>query len=49
VKLKPGTRLHSQVDGTEVMVVRPLADDLRLSIDGTPLVLREAKPLPAND
>jgi hypothetical protein len=103
VKLKPGTRLRSQVDGTEVIVVRSSADDLELacggqlmidvaaepepglapagdpaegtrlgkrytlggdaaiellvtkpgkyglSIDGTPLVIKEAKPLPASD
>ena len=103
MKLKPGTRLRSQVDGTEVIVVRSPADDLGvacggqpmigvaaepepglaparepvegtqlgkrytlagdaaiellvtkpgkygLSIDGTPLVLKEAKPLPASD
>jgi hypothetical protein len=103
MKLKPGTRLRSQVDGTEVIVVRSPADDVgvacggqpmidvaaapepglaaaggpvagtqlgkrytlagdaaiellvtkpgkyELSIDGTPLVLKEAKPLPASD
>jgi hypothetical protein len=103
VKLKPGTRLRSQVDATEVIVVRSPADDIEvacggqpmidvaaapaeglaatgdpaagtqlgkrytldgnaaiellvtkpgqygLSIDGTPLALKEAKPLPASD
>jgi hypothetical protein len=103
VKLKPGMRLRSQVDGTEVIVVRAPADDLGvacggqpmidvaavpeaglaaagepaegtqlgkrytlatdaaiellvtkpgkygLSIDGSPLALKEAKPLPASD
>jgi hypothetical protein len=103
MKLKPGTRLRSQVDNTEVIVVKSPADDLGiacggqpmidvaaarepalapagdpaegtqlgkrytlsgnaavellvtkpgkygLSIDGTPLVLKEAKPLPASD
>jgi hypothetical protein len=103
VKLKPGTRLRSQVDSTEVIVVKSPADDLGvacggqpmvdvaaarepalaatgdpaegtklgkrytlggnaalellvtkpgkygLSVDGTPLVLKEAKPLPASD
>jgi hypothetical protein len=103
MKLKPGTRLRSQVDGTEVIVVRSPADDVgvacggqpmidvaaapepglaaagepvagtqlgkrytlagdaaiellvtkpgkyELSIDGTPLALKEAKPLPASD
>lgn len=103
MKLKPGTRLRSQVDSTEVIVVKSPADDLGvacggqpmidvaaarepvlaatvdpaegtqlgkrytlsadaalellvtkpgkygLSIDGTPLVLKEAKPLPASD
>ena len=103
MKLKPGTRLRSQVDGTEVIVVRSSADDIELacgdqpmidvaaapepglapagdpaegtqlgkrytlggdaaiellvtkpgkyglSIDGTPLAIKEAKPLPASD
>ena len=103
MKLKPGMRLRSQVDGTEVIVVRSPADDFDvacggqpmigvaaepepglgavgepaegtqlgkrytlatdaaiellvtkpgqygLSVDGTPLVLKEAKPLPASD
>lgn len=103
MKLKPGTRLRSQVDATEVIVVRSPADDIEvacggqpmidvaaapaeglaaagdpaagtqlgkrytlcgnaaiellvtkpgqygLSIDGTPLALKEAKPLPASD
>ena len=103
MKLKPGTRLRSQVDSTEVIVVKSPADDLGLdcggqpmvdvaaarepalpatgdpaegtklgkrytlsgvaalellvtkpgkyglSVDGTPLVLKEAKPLPASD
>jgi hypothetical protein len=103
VKVKPGTRLRSQVDGTEIIVVRSPAGDLDvacggqlmidvaaepepglagavdpaegtqlgkrytlggdaavellvtkpgkygLSIDGTPLVLKEAKPLPSSD
>jgi hypothetical protein len=103
MKLKPGTRLRSQVDSTEVIVVKAPAADLGvacggqpmidvaaqpepglaaagdpaegtqlgkrytlsgdaaiellvtkpgkygLSVDGTPLVLKEAKPLPASD
>jgi hypothetical protein len=103
VKVKPGTRLRSQVDATEIIVVRSSADDIEvacggqpmidvaaepepglaaaedpaegtqlgkrytpggdaaiellvtkpgkygLSVDGTPLVLKEAKPLPASD
>ncbi len=103
MKLRPGIRLRSQVDGTEVIVVRSPAADIEvacggqpmvdvavasepglapaggpaegtqlgkrytvkgdaaiellvtkpgkygLSIDGTPLVLKEAKPLPASD
>jgi hypothetical protein len=103
MKLKPGARLRSQVDATEVIVVRAPADDAEvtcgghlmidvheeprpglsavagpgggtqlgkrytvngdaalellvtkpgahdLGVDGTPLVLKEAKPLPASD
>ncbi len=103
MKLKPGTRLRSQVDATEIIVVRSPADDIEvacggqpmidvgaapteglaatgdpaagtqlgkrytldgdtaiellvtkpgsygLSVDGTPLALKEAKPLPASD
>jgi hypothetical protein len=103
VKVKPGTRLRSQVDATEIIIVRSPAGDIEvacggqpmidvadepepglaaaedpaagtqlgkrytlggdaaiellvtkpgkhgLSVDGTPLVLKEAKPLPASD
>jgi hypothetical protein len=91
MKLKPGSRLRSQVDATEVIVVRAPADDIEvtcgghpmidvhdepapgltpvdssggdaaveflvttpggygLSVAGEPLVLKEAKPLPASD
>ena len=34
MKLKPGTRLRSQVDGTEVIVVRSPADDLDVACGG---------------
>ena len=61
MKLKPGMRLRSQVDGTEVIVVRSPADDTDLellvtkpggwclTVDGVPVTLKEAKPLPASD
>jgi hypothetical protein len=38
VQLKPGMRLRSQVDTTEVIVVRPPADDIDLQCGGAPMV-----------
>jgi hypothetical protein len=38
VQLKPGLRLRSQVDTTEVIVVRPPAEDIDLQCGGTPMV-----------
>ncbi len=36
--LKPGTRLRSQVCTTEVIVVRPAADELDLRCGGQPMI-----------
>jgi hypothetical protein len=44
VKLKPGTRLRSQVDGTEVIVVRSPADDLGVTCGGQPMIDVAAAP-----
>jgi hypothetical protein len=38
VPLKPGSRLRSQVCTTEVIVVRPPADDIDLTCGGAPMV-----------
>lgn len=38
VHLKPGTRLRSQVDSTEVIVVRPQGDPAVISCGGHPMV-----------
>lgn len=38
MQLKPGLRLRSQVDTTEVIVVRPPAEDIDLQCGGTPMV-----------
>jgi hypothetical protein len=46
VKLKPGTRLRSQVDGTEVIVVRSPADDLGVACGGQPMIDVAAQPEP---
>jgi hypothetical protein len=46
VKLKPGTRLRSQVDGTEVIVVRAPADDLDVACGGQPMIDVAAEPEP---
>jgi hypothetical protein len=46
VKLKPGTRLRSQVDGTEVIVVRAPADDLKVACGGQPMIDVAAEPEP---
>jgi hypothetical protein len=46
VKLKPGMRLRSQVDGTEVIVVRSPADDLDVACGGQPMIDVAAEPEP---
>lgn len=46
MKLKPGTRLRSQVDGTEVIVVRSPADDLGVTCGGQPMIDVAAEPEP---
>jgi hypothetical protein len=38
VKLKPGTRLRSQVDATEVIVVRPGSADVVVACGGHPMI-----------
>jgi hypothetical protein len=38
VKLKPGTRLRSQVDATEIIVVRSRADDIEVACGGQPMI-----------
>jgi hypothetical protein len=51
VKLKPGTRLRSQVDATEVIVVRSPADDIEVACGGQPMIDIAAEPglAPAGD
>jgi len=46
VKLKPGMRLRSQVDGTEVIVVRSPADDLGVGCGGQPMIDVATEPEP---
>ena len=46
MKLKPGMRLRSQVDGTEVIVVRSPADDLGVACGGQPMIDVAAAPEP---
>jgi hypothetical protein len=46
VKLKPGTRLRSQVDGTEIIVVRSPPDDLDVACGGQPMIDVAAEPGP---
>ncbi len=44
--LKPGSRLRSQVDTTEVIVIRAPADDVDLRIGGHPVIDLAATPDP---
>jgi len=44
MSLKPGTRLKSQVDSTEVIVVRAPAEDLTLCCGGHPMIDLAAEP-----
>ena len=46
MKLKPGTRLRSQVDATEVIVVRSPAGDIEVTCGGQPMIDVAAVPEP---
>ena len=46
MKFKPGTRLRSQVDATEVIVVRSSVDDIELACGGQPMIDGAAAPEP---
>jgi hypothetical protein len=44
MKLKPGTRLRSQVDTTELIVVRPPAGEVEVTCGGHPMIDAHAEP-----
>ena len=44
MKLKPGTRLRSQVDTTELIVVRPPANEVEVTCGGHPMIDVHAEP-----
>ena len=46
MKVKPGTRLRSQVDATEIIVVRSSAHDIEVACGGQPMIDVAAKPDP---
>jgi hypothetical protein len=46
MKLKSGTRLRSQVDGTEIIVVRAPADDAEVTCGGHPMIDVHEQPQP---
>jgi hypothetical protein len=46
MELKPGARLRSQVDATEVIVVRPPTGDVELACGGHPMIDTQAVPEP---
>ncbi|ONH33326.1 hypothetical protein [Pseudofrankia asymbiotica] len=46
MQIKSGARLRSQVDGTELVVVRPLPGDVDLTCGGHPMVDVKAQPQP---
>ena len=46
MQMKTGARLRSQVDGTELVVVRPLPGDVELTCGGHPMVDVKAEPTP---
>ena len=46
MKLKPGTRLRSQVDATEVIVVRSPAAETEIACGGQPMIDVAAAPEP---
>jgi hypothetical protein len=46
VQLKTGARLRSQVDATELVVVRPLPGEVELTCGGHPMIDVKAEPTP---
>jgi hypothetical protein len=46
MKLKPGARLRSQVDATEVVVIRPPNGDVVVACGGHPMIDPNAEPEP---
>jgi hypothetical protein len=44
MKLKPGTRLRSQVDTTELIVVRPPAGEVEVACGGHPMIDPHTEP-----
>jgi hypothetical protein len=46
MKLKPGTRLRSQVDTTELIVVRSPAGEVAVACGGHPMIDAHAEPQP---
>jgi hypothetical protein len=44
--LRPGARLRSQVDTTEVIVVRPGSGDVEVACGGHPMIDVQAQPTP---
>jgi hypothetical protein len=44
VQVKPGSRLKSAVDDTQVVVVRAPAGDIELTCGGAPLIALDAEP-----
>jgi hypothetical protein len=46
MKLKPGARLRSQVDTTELIVVRSPADEVEVTCGGHPMIDAHAEPQP---
>ena len=47
LSLKPGTRVYSAVDSTELIVVKVPADPIELTIGGAPAVEKNATAAPA--
>ena len=46
MEIKTGARLRSQVDSTEVIVVRPLPGDVDLTCGGHPMISTKEEPQP---
>jgi hypothetical protein len=46
MKLKPGSRLRSQVDATEIIVVRAPDDDVEVTCGGHPMIDVKDEPQP---
>jgi hypothetical protein len=46
MEIRPGSRLRSQIDDTEIIVIRAVPGDVALTCGGHPMIELDAQPAP---